>query len=90
MSLELRQELIPKHATSFGTEFGLAIVMFSDVGVIANDWIDLKDQLPMYGMGVGIRIPFPMVGVIRVDYGWGYRDKSWNSGSIHWGIGQKF
>ncbi len=90
MSLELSQELIPKHATSFGTEFGLAIVMFSDVGVIANDWIDLKDQLPMYGLGAGIRIPFPMVGVIRIDYGWGYRDESWNSGSIHWGIGQKF
>lgn len=90
MSLELRQELIPKHATSFGTEFGLAILMFSDVGVIANDWIDLKDQLPMYGLGAGIRIPFPMVGVIRVDYGWGYRDGLWNAGSIHWGIGQKF
>jgi len=90
MSLELRQELIPKHATPLGIEFGLAIVLFSDVGVIANDWTNLRDQLPMHGVGTGIRIPFPMVGVIRVDYGYGYRDGVWNSGSIHWGIGQKF
>ena len=41
-------------------------------------------------MGAGIRIPFPMVGVIRLDYGWGYRDGVWNSGALNWGIGQKF
>ena len=38
----------------------------------------------------GIRIPFPIVGVLRIDYGWGYRNDAWNSGTVHWGIGQKF
>ena len=90
MSMELRQELIPKHATPLGIEFGLVAVIFSDMGLIADDWSALVNQLPMHGAGVGIRIPFPMVGVIRVDYGYGYRDGVWNSGSIHWGIGQKF
>ncbi|MFL2983534.1 MAG: BamA/TamA family outer membrane protein [Candidatus Neomarinimicrobiota bacterium] len=89
-SAEIRQELIPKYATSYGFESGLAIVIFSDVGVISNNWVDLKNQMPMYGLGVGIRIPFPIVGVIRVDYGWGYSNQSWNSGAIHWGTGQKF
>ena len=64
--------------------------MFTDVGVITDNWADLNYQNPMVGLGAGIRIPFPIVGVIRVDYGWGYRNNDWNSGIIHWGIGQKF
>ena len=44
----------------------------------------------MQGYGFGLRIPFPMVSVIRVDYGWGYRNGVWNSGAIHFGVGQKF
>ena len=89
-SVELRQEVIPKHATSLGAELGLLVTLFTDVGMISNDWSDINDQLPIYGIGAGIRIPFPMVGVIRLDYGWGYRDGVWNSGALHWGIGQKF
>ena len=90
LSLEYRQELIPKRATSFGTEFGLVFVFFSDAGIIANHWDDFKGKIPMQGYGFGLRIPFPMVSVIRVDYGWGYRNGVWNSGSIHFGVGQKF
>jgi len=89
-SLELRKEVIPKHATSFGAELGLLVTLFADVGMISNNWNEINDQLPIYGIGSGIRIPFPMVGVIRLDYGWGYRDGVWNSGAIHWGVGQKF
>ena len=89
-SLEYRQELIPKRATSFGTEFGLAVVLFSDIGIIANHWDDFHREIPMQGYGFGIRIPFPMVSVIRIDYGWGYRNGTWNSGAIHFGVGQKF
>ena len=90
LSMEYRQELIPKRATSFGTEFGLAFVFFSDAGIIANQWDDFKGKIPMQGYGFGLRIPFPMVSVIRVDYGWGYRNGVWNSGAIHFGVGQKF
>ena len=89
-SMELRQEIIPKYATSLGAELGLVLVAFADAGVIADNWNTLNDQLSMYGTGLGIRIPFPMVDVFRIDYGWGYRNGQWNSGALHWGIGQKF
>ncbi len=90
ITAEFRQELIPKYATSYGFETGLSIVMFSDIGAISDNWADLNYQKPMFGLGGGIRIPFPIVGVLRIDYGWGYRNGDWNSGIIHWGIGQKF
>ena len=89
-TFELRQEVIPKYATPIGIEFGLVFVIFSDIGIITNEWNSLKNQSPMLGTGLGFRIPFPMVGSIRIDYGWGYRNGGWNSGSIHWAIGQKF
>ena len=89
-SMELRQEIIPKYATSFGTELGLIFVAFVDAGMIADNWSTLNTHLPMYGTGLGIRIPFPMVDVLRIDYGWGYRNGQWNSGALHLGIGQKF
>ena len=89
-SLELRKEVIPKHATSLGAELGLLVTLFTDVGMISSNWNEINDQLPIYGIGGGIRVPFPIVGVIRLDYGWGYRDGVWNSGAIHWGVGQKF
>ena len=73
--MELRQEIIPKYATSLGAELGLVFVAFADAVVIADNWNTLNDQLPMYGMGLGIRIPFPMVDVLRIDYGWGYRNR---------------
>ena len=73
-----------------GFETGLSIVTFSDIGAISDNWADLNYQKPMFGLGGGIRIPFPIVGVLRIDYGWGYRNGDWNSGIIHWGIGQKF
>ena len=89
-SMEFRHELIPKRATQVGTEFGLSLVIFSEFGVIANQWKDINKIIPMQGYGAGIRIPFPIVRVIRVDLAWGYRSGLWNSGVIHFGIGQKF
>ena len=89
-SMEFRHELIPKRATQVGTEFGLSLVIFSEFGVIANQWNDINKIIPMQGYGAGIRIPFPIVSVIRVDLAWGYRSRLWNPGVIHFGIGQKF
>jgi len=89
-SIELRKDIIPKYATKFGTEFGLSVLAFFDSGVIANDWNDLKQLTPMSGAGLGIRIPIPMLNVLRMDYGWGYHDGVWNSGAFHWGVAQKF
>ena len=58
--------------------------------MIAGNWSAINKEMPMSGFGTGIRIPLPLVGVLRVDYGWGYRNGTWNAGAIHWGIGQKF
>ena len=63
---------------------------FADAGLIMDKWNTINDHLPMYGIGLGIRIPFPMVDVLRIDYGWGCQNGQWNSGALHWGIGQKF
>ena len=89
-TIELRKDIIPKYATKYGTEFGLSLVAFSDIGMIAEDWIDLQNMKPMVGCGFGIRVPIPMVDAIRIDLGWGYRDGEWNAPAIHWGIQQKF
>ena len=89
-SVELRKDIIPKYATKYGTEFGLSLVAFYDVGMIAEDWDNLQNMKPMTGTGFGIRIPIPMVDAIRIDLGWGYRDGKWNSPTLHWGIQQKF
>ena len=89
-TIELRRNIIPKHATKIGTEFGFGVVAFLDVGLIDEDWINLQNGSPMFGSGFGIRIPMPMVDVLRIDYGWGYRNGQWNSGALHWGVQQKF
>ena len=89
-SVELRKDIIPKYATKYGTEFGLSLVAFYDVGMIAKNWDDLQNMKPMAGTGFGIRIPIPMVDAIRIDLGWGYRGGEWNSPTLHWGIQQKF
>lgn len=89
-TLELRKDIIPKYATQYGTEFGLGVVAFYDVGVLAHNREELMSRIPMSGAGFGIRIPLPMVDVLRMDYGWGYRDGAWNSGAFHWGVQQKF
>ena len=89
-SMELRKDIIPKYATKYGTEFGLGFVAFYDMGIISDDWKTLFEIQPMSGLGFGFRIPIPMVDVLRIDYGWGYRNGQWNSGALHWGVQQKF
>ena len=89
-SIELRYDVIPKYVTSQGIESGLTFVLFFDRGLINDSWEMLKKTAPLYGSGFGIRIPFPMIGVIRIDYGWGYRDNIWSSGVFHLSFGQKF
>ncbi len=89
-SIEYRYEIIPKYITKYGIESGLVIVLFSDVGLILNDRHLNKSDSIIYGFGSGVRIPFPLVEVIRFDFGIGLIDKDWYSSSFHFGIGQKF
>ena len=89
-SIEYRYEIIPKHITSSGIESGLGIVCFTDVGfIIKNSYLNNLEHI-LLGSGIGIRIPFPMVGVLRFDFGVGIIDSKIKTNSFHFGIGQKF
>ena len=91
-SIEYRYEIIPKYVTSAGIESGLGIVCYSDAGfIIKNGYLNLNHlESILVGSGIGIRIPFPIVGVLRFDFGLGIIDNKIRSKSFHFGIGQKF
>ena len=89
-TIEYRYEIIPKYITSFGIESGLVFVLFTDAGLMLYNHYS-NNLIPIiYGSGIGVRIPFPLVGVLRFDVGIGFINKEWNSNSFHFGIGQKF
>ena len=89
-SIEYRYELIPKYVTLAGIESGLGIVCFTDAGfIIKNGWSKHLESI-LLGSGIGIRVPFPIVGVLRFDFGLGIIDNKIKSNSFHFGIGQKF
>ena len=91
-SIEYRYEIIPKYVSSIGIESGLGIVCYSDAGfIIKNGYLNLNHlESILLGSGIGIRIPFPIVGVLRFDFGLGIIDNKIKSKSFHFGIGQKF
>ena len=89
-SIEYRYEIIPKYVTSVGIESGLGIVCYADAGfIIKNGYLNHLESI-LLGSGIGIRIPFPIVGVLRFDFGLGIIDNKIKSKSFHFGIGQKF
>ncbi len=89
-SIEYRYEIIPKYVTSIGIESGLGIVCFTDAGfIIKNGDLNYLESI-LFGSGIGVRVPFPIVGVLRFDLGLGIIDNKIKSNSFHFGIGQKF
>ena len=82
-SLELRQIIIPKFATALRNESGLSIIAFLDCGVIARQTSELLEQIPLIGTGFGIRIPSPMIGQLRLDYGWGFYNGKSTGNHLH-------
>ena len=89
-SIEYRYEIIPKYVTSVGIESGLGIVCYTDAGfIIKNGYLKHLESI-LLGLGFGIRIPFPIVRVVRFDFGLGIIDNKIKSKSFHFGIGQKF
>ena len=44
----------------------------------------------LFGSGLGIRIPFPILGVLRFDFGLGVLNYEVKNSSFHFGIGHKF
>ena len=58
-----------------------------------NCWADIRDFNPFQikrSAGAGVRVFLPMIGLLGVDWGWGF-DDSLNGGSqFHFVIGQQF
>ncbi len=86
-SMEYRYELIPKFIAPNGIESGLSIILFTDAGFIAKSGYS---KHILFGSGFGIRIPFPILGVLRLDYGLGVLNYKLKYGTFHFGIGHKF
>ena len=60
-----------------------------------NCWSDIRDFNPFQiyrAAGVGVRVFLPMVGLIGVDWGYGFDGRSKNLGGsqFHFVIGQQF
>lgn len=89
-SVELRQTIIPRYATSYGTEFGLSAVGYIDVGVAGNNMNELLQREPLFGVGIGLRVPIAILQTLRFDYGVGYRNGKWTKPVFHFAIGHKF
>jgi len=75
----LRQTVIPRFSieqpTPFGpvkSSLGLQAVLFIDGGVAGDNWNDLTEMSPMFGVGLGVRIPLALAGSMRFDYGWSF------------------
>ncbi len=89
-SIEFRQTIIPKFATKLDNEFGLSIVAFADIGVMGNKVSALLGNPPLLGAGVGIRIPWPVIKTLRLDYGWSFYQGKYMERTLHFSFGEKF
>lgn len=58
-----------------------------------NCWADIKDFNPFQikrSAGVGARIYLPMIGLLGIDWGYGFDDSSIGGSQFHFIIGQQF
>lgn len=58
-----------------------------------NCWSDIRDFNPFQikrSAGVGVRIYLPMIGLLGVDWGYGFDDVEHGKGQFHFVIGQQF
>jgi len=89
-SAEIRQTIISKFVTKYDNEFGLSIVTFADVGVINNSISELFSEKPLLGIGIGIRVPWPVIKSLRLDCGWSFYNGKYMEQSLHLAFGEKF
>ena len=83
-TVELRYPLILQPSS---TIFAL---LFLEGG---NCWSDIRDFNPFQikrSAGVGVRIFLPMVGLLGVDWGYGFDDAQNGGSQFHFVIGQQF
>lgn len=88
LSVELRYPLVMKESATIWAS------AFFDAG---NSWYELKDYNPysLYrSAGVGVRFYLPMLGLLGLDWGYGFDANPWNPGSngsqFAFTIGQAF
>ena len=58
-----------------------------------NCWADIRDFNPFQikrSAGVGVRVFLPMIGLLGVDWGWGFDDPQYGKSQFHFVIGQQF
>lgn len=58
-----------------------------------NCWSDIQDFNPFQikrSAGVGVRVYLPVVGLLGVDWGWGFDDDTYGKSQFHFVIGQQF
>ena len=83
-TLELRYPLVMQPSS---TIFALA---FLEGG---NCWSDIRDFNPFQikrSAGVGVRIYLPMIGLLGLDWGYGFDDATNGGSQFHFIIGQEF
>ena len=83
-TVELRYPVILQPSS---TIFAL---LFAEAG---NCWADIRDFNPFHvkrSAGVGVRIYLPMVGLLGVDWGYGFDDATNGKSQFHFVIGQQF
>ena len=58
-----------------------------------NCWSDIRDFNPFQikrSAGVGVRVYLPMIGLLGVDWGYGFDDPTYGGSQFHFVIGQQF
>lgn len=58
-----------------------------------NCWADIRDFNPFQikrSAGVGVRVYLPVVGLLGIDWGYGFDDKTYGKSQFHFIIGQQF
>ena len=58
-----------------------------------NCWSDIRDFNPFQikrSAGLGVRVFLPMIGLLGVDWGWGFDDAANGKSQFHFVIGQQF
>ena len=83
-TVELRYPLVLQPQS---TIFGL---VFLEGG---NAWSDIRKFNPFQikrSAGVGVRVFLPMIGLLGIDWGYGFDDASYGKSQFHFMIGQQF
>lgn len=90
-SFELRKLFLNNNGARFGFKKGICIVAFTDIGAINKNWKSISRNSMLGGAGFGIRLPIPILQSVRIDLGWGFKNKKFNkTPTFHFAVQQKF